>query len=375
MGGGARSAAARLRPLLRLPLGPMATDPITSRPEGQVPVTPAGAPTVPGDSALAATSGASPWALAWRRLRRNRVALAFGVLFVVLVLTALAAPLYAEHIAETTPERQRISDTLTIDGEERQIVSFEGVPIGPTWGSQYFLGADRNGRDVMVRLLYGARNSLFIGIVASLITLLFAVVLSLMAGYFRGWVDTVISRAFDVMWAFPVLLIGVALGVSLAIGGLDLGFVAIRNNSLWVPTIIIGVVYIVYLARPLRGQILGLREKEFVEAARAQGASHTQIMVRELLPNLASTLLAFFPLVVANAILLEAALSFLGAGVQPPNPSWGTMIQEGLDFLIGAPHLTIAPGLMLVLTVLSLNIFGEGVRDALDPRAKIRMDH
>jgi peptide/nickel transport system permease protein len=133
-------------------------------------------------------------------------------------------------------------------------------------------------------------------------------------------------------------------------------------------------VYIVYLARPLRGQVLSLREKEFVEAARAQGASHTRIMFSELLPNLASTLLAFFPLIVANAILLEAALSFLGAGVQPPNPSWGTMIQEGLGLIVGAPHLTIVPGAMLVLTVLSLNVFGEGVRDALDPRAKVRLE-
>jgi peptide/nickel transport system permease protein len=129
------------------------------------------------------------------------------------------------------------------------------------------------------------------------------------------------------------------------------------------------------VARPIRGQVLALREKEFVEAARAQGMGPWRIMFTELLPNLASTLLVFYPLIVANAVLLEAALSFLGAGVQPPEPSWGVMIAEGVDFLTTAPWLTVAPGLMLVLTVLSLNIFGEGVRDALDPRAKIKLEH
>jgi len=326
------------------------------------------------DTPLASPSaGISPWGLAWRRLRRNKVSLAFGVLFIVLVACALAAPLWANHVAETTPSRNHISDVVTVDGEKREVVSFEGVPIGPTYQRRFFLGADSNGRDVMVRLLYGARNSLFIGVTAAFITLLLAVTLGLLAGYFRGWVDAVISRGLDVLWAFPVLLLGVALGVSLALGGLHIGPLELSSESLWIPTIIIGCVSVVYLARPIRGQVLGLREKEFVEAARAQGSGNLRIMFTELLPNLASTLLVFFPLIVANAILLEAALSFLGAGVQPPAPSWGTMISSGLDLIIGAPHLTIAPGLMLVLTVLSLNIFGEGVRDALDPRAKLKL--
>ena len=322
-----------------------------------------------------APSGTSPWALAWRRLRRNKVSLAFGVLFVLLVLSALAAPLWAEHIAETTPDRNNVSGTIEKNGETIDVVSLEGVPIGPQWQGKYFLGADSNGRDVMVRLLYGARNSLFIGITASMITIFLAVILGVMAGYFRGWVDAVISRAFDVMWAFPVLLLGVALGVSLATTGLNVWILEFRSGSLWIPTFIIGVVGVVYLARPIRGQVLSLREKEFVEAARAQGSGNLRIMFSELLPNVASTLLVFFPLIVANAILLEAALSFLGAGVQPPSPSWGTMIASGLSSLIGAPHQTFAPGIMLVLTVLSLNIFGEGVRDALDPRAKIKLEN
>lgn len=250
-----------------------------------------------------------------------------------------------------------------------------GRPIGPTWSGRFFLGADGNGRDTMVRLLYGGRNSLAIGIAAGLGTILAGLVLGLLAGYFRGPVDGVISRAMDILWAFPVVLIGVALGTALALGGLRLGPLAIAGDSLAIPILIIAVIYIPYLARPVRGQALALREREFVEAAHAQGMGPARIVFAEILPNVASTLVVFLPLLVANAILLEAALSFLGAGVQPPNPSWGTMISEGVERIVSAPHLAIAPGAMLVLTVLALNIFGEGVRDALDPRAKVRIEH
>ena len=332
-------------------------------------------PVVDGGQLEAAPDpGISPGALALRRLRRNRVALAFGALFIVLVALALAAPLWAD-IAGTTPGKNHLSDTIVVDGRTEQVVTFDGVPISPTWQRKFFLGADTNGRDVAVRLLYGARNSLFIGITAALITTFLAVLFGTLAGYFRGWTDAVISRSMDVLWAFPVLLLGVALGVSLALGGLKIGPLEISGGSKWIPTLIIGVVGVVYLARPIRGQVLSLREKEFMEAARAQGAGPVRIMFSELLPNLASTILVFFPLLVANSILLEAALSFLGAGVQPPEPSWGTMLSEGIDLLTTSPNLTIVPGLMLVLTVLSLNIFGDGVRDALDPRAKVRLEH
>ena len=332
-------------------------------------------PVIDGGQAEAAPApGLSPWALARRRLRRNRPALVFGALFILLVGLALAAPLWAQ-IADTTPARNHLSDTIVVDGEEKQVVTFDGVPIGPTYQSKFFLGADSNGRDVAVRLLYGARNSLFIGITAALITTVLAVLFGMLAGYFRGWTDAIISRSMDVMWAFPVLLLGVALGVSLALGGLKIGPLEISGGSLWIPTLVIGVIGIVYLARPIRGQVLSLREKEFVEAARAQGAGPLKIMFSELLPNVASTVLVFFPLLVANSILAEAALSFLGAGVQPPEPSWGTMLADGIVLLSTAPHLTIVPGLMLVLTVLSLNVFGDGVRDALDPRAKVRLEH
>ncbi len=350
----------------------MATNFDTPTPS-EVPRTPQGVP----DDDLVPLAGASPWALARRRLLGNKVALASGAVFLLLVFSALAAPLWSSQVANASPERQRLADTLTVDGEPVQVVDFEGVPTGPLYfkaGGEFFLGADRNGRDVMVRLLYGARNSLFIAVVASIITMVLATVLGLLAGYFRGWVDLVISRSLDVVWAFPVLLLGVALGVSLATGGLNLGPIEIQQNNLLIPALIIGVVYVVYLARPVRGQVLALREREFVEAARAQGAGNARIMFTELMPNIASTLLAFFPIIVANAISLEAALSFLGAGVQPPNPSWGTLIRDGIDFLISRPSLTIAPGAMLALTILALNIFGEGLRDALDPRAKIRLE-
>ncbi len=225
-----------------------------------------------------------------------------------------------------------------------------------------------------MRLLYGGRNSLFIGIGAALITTLLSVIVGLLAGYFRGWTDAVLARILDVIWAYPVILLGVALGTALSLGGLHLGPIEIDSDSKLIPVIIIAVVYVPYMARPLRGQVLALREKEFVEAARAQGASSLRIMASEILPNLASTIVVFVPLMVANAILLEAALSFVGAGVRPPEPTWGTMISEGVNSIITAPHLTIVPGVMLVLTVLSLNVFGDGVRDALDPRARLRME-
>jgi peptide/nickel transport system permease protein len=348
----------------------------SSDPVAAIPVDPQADPESHGTDKPPA--GTSPWQLARRRMRRNKVALAFGVLFFLLVATALLAPVFSNQIADVGPNTNRLTDTIPVDGKEVNIVEFDGVPIGPQGfaaDGKYVLGADGNGRDVMVRLLYGARNSLFIGLTASLITVTLAVLLGMLAGYFRGWVDAIISRGFDVLWAFPVLLLGIALGVALSVEGLSVfGLFRIPSGSLWLPTLIIGVVGTVYLARPVRGQVLSLREKEFVEAARAQGASDWRIMFSELLPNLASTILVFLPVLVANAILLESALSFLGAGVQPPNPSWGTMLADGIRLLITSPHLTIAPGFMLALTVLSLNVLGDGVRDALDPRSKIKIE-
>jgi peptide/nickel transport system permease protein len=322
--------------------------------------------------------GLGPWKLGLRRLRRNKVALFFGFLFVLLVLSCVLAPVWADKVAKTTATENHLSDVIKVDGKDKNVVGLDGVPIGPQWlkaDGKFFLGADRNGRDIMVRLLYGGRNSLMIGIIAALMTTLLSIVLGVVAGYFRGPTDTVVRAVLDIMWSFPVIILGTALGVALALGGLKIGPIHLAGDSLVIPILIIGLVYVPYMARPVRGQVLSLREKEFVEAARAQGAGPIRIMFTEVVPNLASTIVVFFTLLIANAILLEASLSFLGAGVQAPNPSWGTMIDEGVDRIATAPHLTIVPGLMLVLTVLSLNVFGDGVRDALDPRAKVRLEH
>jgi peptide/nickel transport system permease protein len=321
--------------------------------------------------------GVGPWKLAARRLRRNKAALAFALLFVVLVGVALAAPIWAQDVAHTDVATNHLTETLQEGKKSVNVVAFTGIPVGPQWfkaGGKFFLGADGNGRDIMVRLLYGARTSLEIGVSAALITAILAITAALLAGYLRGIVDTVISRAMDIVWAFPVVILGVALGTALSIGGLKLGPITIQSGSIAIPIVIIGAVYVPYMARPLRGQVFSLREKEFIEAARAQGMGAIRIMFTEVLPNLASTIVVFLPLAIANAILLEAYLSFLGAGVQPPTPSWGEMISEGINRITTAPHLTIVPGVMLVLTVLSLNIFGDGVRDALDPRAKVRIE-
>jgi peptide/nickel transport system permease protein len=315
-----------------------------------------------GDSDLPPGSG--PYELAWRRLRRNKVALVFGGLFLLIVVLCLLAPVYANDIAHTGPNDQHIDKAL----------NSVGLPIGPTWHAKFFLGADEVGRDIAVRLLYGGRNSLEVGAEATLITIVLATVLGTLAGYFRGPLDGLISRSFDLIWAYPVYLLGIVLGVVLAIGGLDLGLFKISGNSLLITSMIIGLVYIPYVGKPIRGQVLGLREREFIDAARQQGLSHVQIMRGEILPNIASTIIVFIPLVLANAILTEAGLSFLGAGVRPPNPSWGTMIGEGIGLLPAAIHSVLVPGIMLVLAVLGINVFGDGVRDALDPRAKIRIE-
>jgi peptide/nickel transport system permease protein len=222
-----------------------------------------------------------------------------------------------------------------------------------------------------VRLLYGGRNSLEIGAVATLITMVIALILGIVSGYFRGLADGVISRFLDVIWAYPAVLLGITLGTVLAVGGIG----PLKGTTLMVPAVVIGVVYIPYVAKPVRGQVLQLREREFIDAARQQGLGHMRIMFSEILPNLASTIIVFIPLILANAILLEAGLTYLGAGVQPPNASWGSMISDGIGTIPEAFHDVLVPGIMLVLAVLSINVFGDGLRDALDPRAKVRIAH
>lgn len=328
--------------------------------------------------AEAGPAGSSPWRLAFRRLRRNRVALAFGVLLALIVLFVLAAPLWADHVADTGPNKTHTLEKVEVDGERREVVDVEGHPIGPLWlgaNGKFFLGADgRLGRDEMVRLMYGGRASLFIGFASALLTTVLATILALLAGYHRGWVDGLISRILDVIWAFPVLLLGIALGIALALGGLAIGPFEIPSGSIWITILIIGGVLVPYMARPLRGAVLSLREKEFVEASVAQGAGPLRVMFGELLPNLASTIIVLFTLGIANAMLFEAALSFLGVGVQPPDTSWGSMVGDGFELISSTPLLTILPGTMIFLTVLAVNVFGDGLRDALDPRSKVLLE-
>ena len=331
--------------------------------------------------------GRSPWYLAWRRLRRNYVAFACLGLFVLIVLACVFAPLYAHHVAGSGPNSEHVLDTITVHGQRVDVVSKGGVlggklvastPVGPEWfaaGGKYVLGADQLGRDIAVRLLYGGRTSLFVGIVSSLICVVAATILALLAGFYGGWLDFVITRFFDLFYAFPVILLGIALGAALAINGIHLGPIKANSGNIMIPTLVISYVLIPYVGRPLRGQVLSLRQKEFVEAAVAQGAGPLRIMFTELLPNVASSILVFFTLIIANNIVLEAALSFLGAGVQPPTPSWGTLISDGQGLIVTRPWFAVVPGLAIVLTVLALNVFGDGLRDALDPRAKVKIEH
>ncbi len=346
-----------------------------------------------------AIRGRSPWYLAWRRLRRNYVAFFFLFVFIAVVVSCALAPVYAKHVAGTGPNTNHILENVKVNGKSRRRSSLRAgsvdphtgklcqtsqsgckliasIPIAPTWfgaGGKFVLGADQNGRDIAVRLLYGGRVSLFIGIISSAICVFFAVILALLAAYYGGWCDFTITRFFDVMFAFPVILLAIALGAALSVNGFHHFGINIESGNIWIPTLIISYVSIPYLGRPLRGQLLSLREKEFVEASISQGASPYRVMFIELLPNIASSVLVFFTLIIAANILLETALSFLGAGVQPPTASWGTMIADGQNLIVTRPWLSFAPGIAIMITVVSLNVFGDGLRDALDPRAKVKI--
>jgi peptide/nickel transport system permease protein len=337
--------------------------------------------------------GKSPWVLAARRLRRNYIALAFLGVFILVVALCLLAPLYVSHVSHIGPNEGNASGFIHENGQKIPVISHShssfgpsgevhltpgGIPIGPQWGASggaYFFGADQQGRDVGARLLFGGRNSLQVGLTAASICTILSIILALLAAYFGGAPDWIISRFFDLIWAFPVILLGIALGTALSIDGFHHFGINIPAGSLWIPTAVIAFVFIPYIGRPLRGQVLALRNREFVEASTAQGAGSLRIMFTELLPNIASSVLVLFTLIVANAILTEVGLSYLGAGVQPPHPSWGTMIADGQDVLASDPWLSLLPGIAITITVVSLNVFGDGLRDALDPRAKVRIEH
>ena len=331
-----------------------------------------------------AIAGRSPWALAWRRLRRNRIALAALGLFVLIVVLSMAAPLYTRDVAhDSNVLYPNLNGKTIVNGKLAPVMQQGGgilklgeSPIGPTWDiHHYFLGADNIGRDVGALLLYGGRASLQIGVTSAVLCCVVATLVALVAGFFGGLTDTILSRLMDVIWAFPVYLLAISIATVLLTksSGIQIGFLTVSASSLWTPTVIIGFIYVPYVYRPVRGQVLSVVNKEFVEAAIAQGASNVRLIFSEILPNVVSTVIVLLPLIIATTILTEAALSFLSVGVQPPNVSWGTIINNGQALLYTRPWVSLAPGIMIVLTVLSLNVLGDGVRDALDPRAKLRV--
>jgi peptide/nickel transport system permease protein len=332
----------------------------------------------------AAAVGRNPWVLAARRLRRNRLALAALGLFLLIVVMCLAAPLYANYVAHVNPFAPNLNGQTVVNGKVVPIMQQGGgtlrlgeTPIGPTGDpGHYLLGADDLGRDVAALLLYGGRSSLLVGIGSAVLCCLGATVVALVAGFFGGVTDSLLSRLMDIIWAFPVFLLAISISIELLThsNGFQFGPVHVSASSLWLPTIIVAFIYLPYVYRPVRGQVLSVVNKEFVEAATAQGAGNLRLIFSEIMPNVVSTVIVLFPLMIATTILTEAALSFLGVGVQPPNVSWGTIIQDGTDLLYTRPWVTLAPGIMILLTVLSLNVFGDGVRDALDPRAKLRVE-
>ncbi len=330
-----------------------------------------------------AIAGRNPWLLAGRQLWHNRLAMASLALFLLIVVVSLAAPLYADHITHVNPFANNLNGSTIVNGKQVPLMEQGGgalrlgeTPIGPTWDvHHYFLGADALGRDVAARLLYGGRSSLIIGIGSAVICCFFATVVALIAGFFGGVADSLLSRLMDVIWAFPVYLLAISISTELLThsNGVSLGPLHIVASSLWLPTLIIAFIYVPYVYRPVRGQVLTVVHREYVEASISQGASNMRLLFSDILPNVITVVIVLLPLIVATTILTEAALSFLSVGVQPPNASWGTIISDGSSLLYTRPWVSIAPGIMIVLTVLALNVLGDGVRDALDPRAKLRV--
>jgi len=324
--------------------------------------------------AVAVPGGRGGFALAWRRLRRNPAAIISAAILVAIVLACFPlAPVFVHFACNHGPNDQNIQGYIHQGGHRIPVVRADGTPVGPGLRACYMLGADANGRDLAVRILYGGRISLFVGITSALLCVFIALVMGLVAGYTGGIVDSVVGRLLDLIWAFPVYLLAVALATTLAVGGLSVGPLHVSSSSLAIPIVVIAVVFVPYVARPIRGQVLSLRRMEFVEAAVATGAGPTRIMLFELLPNIASITLVMLTLIVANNILVEAALSFLGVGVPVLTPSWGNIIEQGYSSIVTAPALTVAPGIAIMVTVVALNVLGDALRDALDPHARIRI--
>lgn len=290
------------------------------------------------------TEGLSPWQLAWRRLRRDRVAIGSVVVIVIIIVAAIAAPAFAA-ITHHGPDQQFTTTGLTVDG----------LPTPPS--GRFWLGTDDLGRDVLVRIVYGARISLFAGVVASLLSVAFGTVVGMFAGYFGGATDSVLSRTMDVVLSMPFLLFAIAL-------------VALVGPGLWISVAVISFFSWASVGRVTRGQTLSIREKEYIEAARSVGASSLRVIFIDILPNVIAPVIVYTTLLIPASIAFMATLSFLGIGIVPPTPDWGNMIAESLQYYRVAWWFVLFPGLALLITTLAFNMLGDAVRDALDPNTE-----
>jgi peptide/nickel transport system permease protein len=303
------------------------------------------------DESAAEIAARSPLELFWGRLRRDKVALVALTIVVVMTLVALFAPLLVKLLGLPNPNIQ--NDNLLGDF---------GQPTGPS--GAHPLGVDTRGRDIAARVIYGSRVSLEVAFVATGIIVVVGVTAGLITGYYRGKVDTLVSRVMDLFLAFPVLVLAVGLGVACADGCLG----GLIQPGLMVVIFVISLTTWPYMARIVRGQVLSLREREFVEASRSLGAGDLRIVFREILPNLVAPIIVYATVLIPQNILYEAALSFLGVGVDPSKPSWGSMISDATSIFQDAWWFMLFPGIALLITVLAFNIVGDGLQDALNPR-------
>lgn len=297
----------------------------------------------------------SPLQLFWMRFREDKVALVAAGFLILLVLVAIFAPLVVKIFGAPSPD---VSDPGALD--------IFGTPTGPS--AAHFFGVDQLGRDVFSRTIYGARVSLIVAFVSTGIATILGVVAGLLAGYFRGWIDTLISRSVDVLLAIPYLLLATGLAAACSLGDGCLG--GLVKPGIPVVVAVISFTSWTYMARIIRGQTLSLREKEFVEAARSVGASHTRIIFGEILPNLIAPIIVYASTLLPQVILYESALSFLGVGVQPPTASWGQMIADATSNFNTEWWYMLFPGIALLLTVLAFNFVGDAMQDALNPRRR-----
>ena len=313
---------------------------------------------VPEGAPARVIQGRSLRQIAWSRLKRDRAAVAGGVLIILLILMAIFAPLIVKLLGYPPNEfHQELIDPETL--------APKGAFGGMSW--DHLLGVEPvNGRDIFSRIVYGARISLVIAFLATLLSVFIGSTLGIVAGYFGGWIDGVIGRAMDIFLAFPLLVFAIAI-----VGVVPSEAFGLSGNSLRIAilVVIIGFFSWPYIGRIVRGQALSVREREFVDAARSLGARGPYIIVREMLPNLIAPILIYTTLLIPTNILFEAALSFLGVGVTPPTASWGGMLSDAVRFYT-MPHFMLWPGLAIFITVLSFNLFGDGLRDALDPKTR-----